>query len=372
MSRVLAVLKLARAESTWCPPASGLRREESSGGSLTGRHAFPNLAMVRMTAATTGLLILVRHGESDWNRSNRFTGWKDVALTAKGFEDARRAGKLIRDNAMRVDLCYTSGLTRAMDSAVAACDVLQGTSSPFPAGSQRKIPIERRHRLNERHYGGLTGLNKRDVKQVLPKSELLEWRTTLDGRPPPLDVTNPLHGEIADWCDADALAREGLELPLTESLRDCCARVEPLWRDELRPAVIEEGQTVMVVGHANNLRALIRCIQGLDDDELARLGVPNGLPLVYEFLSSGQPLPAPQAVGTVPPLTGRYLGLDAVWFEELDLDRSGTLDADELAQAGLCGLDDGTCNTLLESIDNNGDGQVDFNEFVSWLNRSID
>ena len=110
-------------------------------------------------------------------------------------------------------------------------------------------------------------------------------------------------------------------------------------------------------------------MQGLDDDELSRLGVPNGLPLVYEFLSSGRPLPDPKAVGTVPPLTGRYLGLDAIRFEKIDTDRSGTLEVTELNDAGMCILEDGSCDELMQSIDNNGDGRVDFNEYVSWVKR---
>ena len=155
-------------------------------------------------------------------------------------------------------------------------------------------------------------------------------------------------------------------------MRDCYERVVPLWRDELRPALLRQGKTVLVVGHANNLRALIRCVQGLNDDELARLGVPNGLPLVYEFYTSGKPVPNPKAVGLVPPLTGWYLGMDAVYFEELDRDHTGTLNASELEEAGLCSVEDGTCSLLLEDIDNNGDGLVDFNEFLVWLKKSTD
>ena len=130
--------------------------------------------------------------------------------------------------------------------------------------SKREIPVEQRYRLNERHYGNLTGLGKRSAAlSSLPPRELRRWRSTLDGKPPPLDPTSSIYSEIRDACDAKALAREGLTLPLTESIGDCCARVAPLWRDEIRPRVIERGQTVLVVGHANNLRALIRCVQGV-------------------------------------------------------------------------------------------------------------
>jgi bisphosphoglycerate-dependent phosphoglycerate mutase len=234
---------------------------------------------------------------------------------------------------------------------------------------RKSIPLLKRYRLNERHYGAITGLSKSAVPPGVSEAELQAWRSTLDGKPPPLTSDNPFHAAIVDSCALEALMLEGLSLPLTESIRDCCARVEPLWREEIRPRVIERGQTVLVVGHANNLRALIRCVQGLDDDELSRLGVPNGLPLVYEFLSSGRPLPDPKAVGTVPPLTGRYLGLDAIRFEKIDTDRSGTLEVTELNDAGMCILEDGSCDELMQSIDNNGDGRVDFNEYVSWVKR---
>ena len=324
-----------------------------------------------MTAAATGMLILVRHGQSEWNLSNQFTGWKDVGLTNRGALDARRAGNLISESGMRVDVCYTSALTRSIETANLVVDTLQQHPTTPHAGwyARHDISIRQRYRLNERHYGSLTGLNKREAAAQMAADDLRSWRSTLDGRPPPLEPSSPHYDDIASSCDAAALVREGLTLPLTESIRDCCARVEPLWRDELRPALIEEGKTVMVVGHANNLRALIRCVQGLDDEELSRLGVPNGLPLVYEFLTSGQPLPDPRARGTVPPLTGRYLGTESVMFEDLDVDKSGTLSAQELSQAGYCNLEDGSCEALLDSIDNNGDRRVDFNEFVAWLER---
>ena len=139
-----------------------------------------------MTAAATGMLILVRHGESAWNLSNRFTGWMDVPLTQKGVDEAKYAGRLLSEAGMRIDVCYTSRLSRSIQSANVICDVLQETSQ-----SQTPIPVMRRYRLNERHYGGLTGINKRMATSTLPKQELLKWRTTLDGRPPPLDPTDP-------------------------------------------------------------------------------------------------------------------------------------------------------------------------------------
>ena len=322
--------------------------------------------LARMTAAATGLLILVRHGQSTWNLSNQFTGWMDVPLTLGGVNDAQQAGRLLGASGMRIDACYTSGLQRSVQTAQVVCDHLQ--QQPRYLG-RKAIPLLKRYRLNERHYGAITGLSKSAVPPGVSEAELQAWRSTLDGKPPPLTSDNPFHAAIVDSSDMEALRLEGLSLPLTESIRDCCARVEPLWREEIRPRVIERGQTVLVVGHANNLRALIRCVQGLDDDELSRLGVPNGLPLVYEFLSSGRPLPDPKAVGTVPPLTGRYLGLDAIRFEKIDTDRSGTLEVTELNDAGMCILEDGSCDELMQSIDNNGDGRVDFNEYVSWVKR---
>ena len=316
-----------------------------------------------MTAAATGLLILVRHGESEWNKSNRFTGWADVPLTTKGIDEARKAGTLLAQSKIRVDEVYTSVLDRSITSAEEALGTYAALSG------RGGIPINKRLRLNERHYGALTGQNKKEA-MASGGPELLRWRSTLDGRPPSMNASNSWHAPILASADASSLTLEGLDaVPLTESMRDCCERVLPLWRDELRPAILSEGKTLLVIGHANNLRALIRCVQGLDDEELSRLGVPNGLPLVYEFLTSGQPLPDPRARGTVPPLTGRYLGTESVMFEDLDVDKSGTLSAQELSQAGYCNLEDGSCEALLDSIDNNGDRRVDFNEFVAWLER---
>ena len=159
-------------------------------------------------------------------------------------------------------------------------------------------------------------------------------------------------------------------VPLTESLRDCAARVEPLWRGEIRPALLEDGKTVLVVGHANGLRALIRCVQGLSDAEISSVGVPNAIPLVFEFAPSGRPLPVSGA--TTAPLAGSYLGDEAARFAMLDSDKSGTLDALELGEAGLCDKeatgedDEGGCEILVSQLDNNGDGEVDFNEYMNW------
>ena len=322
-----------------------------------------------MTAAATGLLILVRHGESEWNKSNRFTGWADVPLTTKGIDEARKAGTLLAQSKIRVDEVYTSVLDRSITSAEEALGTYAALSG------RGGIPINKRLRLNERHYGALTGQNKKEA-MASGGPELLRWRSTLDGRPPSMNASNSWHAPILASADASSLTLEGLDaVPLTESMRDCCERVLPLWRDELRPAILSEGKTLLVIGHANNLRALIRCVQGLDDEELSRLGVPNSLPLVYEFDTAGRPLPPQPTGGTVAPLSGSYLGEEAGLFETLNSNRDGTLSVDELAEAGLCDVLDESeqsCERLMEQADNNGDGRVDFNEFVNWMKRSTD
>ena len=174
------------------------------------------LSSPMMTAAATGLLILVRHGTSTWNDSNRFTGWADVPLTEGGLRDAEHAAQLLIESRLEIDVAYTSMLQRARDTTISIVEELQ---SKRPS---RRIPRQETWRLNERHYGALTGLSKSEAARSLDRADLRAWRSTLDGRPPPMEADHPY------YTPNDPLYT-GMEVPLTESLRDCCARVQPFW-----------------------------------------------------------------------------------------------------------------------------------------------
>ena len=189
---------------------------------------------VTMTAATTGLLVLIRHGQSDWNLDNRFTGWADVPLTQRGELEAERAGRLLCNSGLEIDVVYASALNRSIASAEIVRDILHACQP-----ERRPIEIKRRLRLNERHYGALTGRNKRESQGAFGP-ELREWRSTLDGRPPPMEASHPFHDPIAGRADLQAmLDREGMELPLTESARSHatppCRASPPTSTERARP-----------------------------------------------------------------------------------------------------------------------------------------
>ena len=204
----------ARACGALCAPMGLLPR------SATARHwpTSSTRSSPIMTAAATGLLILVRHGTSTWNDSNRFTGWADVPLTEGGRRDAEHAAQLLIESSLDIDVAYTSVLQRARDTTVS---IVEGLQTRRPS---RRIPLRETWRLNERHYGALTGLSKSEAARSLDRSELLAWRSTLDGRPPPMEPDHPFY-------TPNDQKYTGMEVPVpvTESLRDCCARVQPFW-----------------------------------------------------------------------------------------------------------------------------------------------
>jgi len=259
------------------------------------------------------------------------------------------------------------------------------------AGKQRPETYSR-WRLNERHYGMLTGLNKREALRMFSSSDLRHWRSSFDGKPPPMPQDHPHYSRTKERYDLLLAARTRREqeprmtilrlsdVPLTESLSDTCGRVGSLWEDELLPQLMG-GRSLLVVGHANCLRALISRIQGnLSDEDLPSLGVPNALPLVYEFDATGAPIPDLPDRCYLRPLDAHYLGDACVAFKELDADGSGSLDASEFDQSEYCtvvvdddergavtGLTDDCGERLLREADNNNDGAVDFNEYMNWL-----
>jgi 2,3-bisphosphoglycerate-dependent phosphoglycerate mutase len=217
-------------------------------------------------------LVLLRHGESDWNRENRFTGWTDVDLSPKGLEEARAAGRLLRADGYRFDLAFTSVLKRAIRTLWIALDELD----------QMYLPVEKSWRLNERHYGALQGLNKAETAAKYGEPQVLVWRRSYDTPPAALDPEDERY-EGRDPRYA------GIEVPRTECLKDTVARVIPYWQSAIAPAV-SAGRRVLIAAHGNSLRALIKHLDNLSETEVVPLNVPTGVPLVYELDKSLKPL----------------------------------------------------------------------------------
>ncbi|MDW7710366.1 MAG: 2,3-diphosphoglycerate-dependent phosphoglycerate mutase [Deferrisomatales bacterium] len=213
-------------------------------------------------------LILLRHGESTWNRDNRFTGWTDVDLTEKGLEEAREAGRRLRSADIEVTVCFTSLLKRAIRTLWAALDELD----------RLWLPVHKSWRLNERHYGALQGLNKKEMAERVGEEQVFTWRRSYDVRPPALDPTD----ERFPGKDPRYASLEPWELPRTESLEDTVRRVLPYWRATVEP-VLRRGEAVLVAAHGNSLRALIKHLDGVSDEEIPGVEIPTGVPLVYEL-----------------------------------------------------------------------------------------
>ena len=220
-------------------------------------------------------LVLIRHGESTWNLENRFTGWTDVPLTATGVAQAREAGRLLKEAGYEFDVAYTSVLKRAIWTLWHALDVMDRTW----------LPIVNDWRLNERHYGALQGLNKAETAKQYGDEQVLIWRRSYDTPPPVLDAADP-RGQRDDIRYAK-LAPE--QIPLTECLKDTVARVLPCWNERIAPA-IKSGQRLVIAAHGNSIRALVKYLDGIGDDEIVGLNIPNGIPLVYELDAELKPI----------------------------------------------------------------------------------
>jgi 2,3-bisphosphoglycerate-dependent phosphoglycerate mutase len=217
-------------------------------------------------------LVLLRHGESDWNRENRFTGWTDVDLSARGVEEARTGGRLLKAGGYRFDLCFTSLLKRAIRTLWIGLEELD----------QMWLPVEKSWRLNERHYGALQGLNKSETAAKFGEQQVLVWRRSYDVPPPPLEVSDPRY-------EGREPRYAGIEVPRTECLKDTVARVIPYWNSAIAPAV-RAGRRVLIAAHGNSLRALIKHLDAVSDEEIVKENVPTGMPLVYEFDEDLKPL----------------------------------------------------------------------------------
>ena len=229
-------------------------------------------------------LVLLRHGESEWNAKNLFTGWVDVPLSEKGIAEAKHGGDLLKEEGILPDLLFTSMLRRAITTANLALD----------AADRQWIPVERNWRLNERHYGALQGLNKKETRDKYGEEKFMEWRRSYDTPPPPIEPGS----EFSQ--DGDP-RYAGIEVPRSECLKDVLERMLPYWNETIVPA-LQTGKTVMIAAHGNSLRAIVKHLDDISDADIAELNIPTGVPLLYELDEE-----------TLKPIKkgGRYLDPDA-------------------------------------------------------------
>ena len=219
--------------------------------------------------------MLIRHGESEWNKLNLFTGWTDVELSEKGVEEAKNGGKLLKEGGYSFDVCYTSYLKRAIHTA---WHVLDGVDEAY-------IPVIKDWHLNERHYGALQGLNKAETAAKYGAEQVHQWRRSFDIAPPELEADDPRN-------PANQVQYKGVDpkvLPLHESLKDTIARVVPYYNEVIVPE-IKAGKKVLIAAHGNSLRALVKYLDNISDADIAGLNIPTGVPLVYELDEDLKPI----------------------------------------------------------------------------------
>ncbi len=225
---------------------------------------------------TTYQLVMMRHGESQWNLENRFTGWVDVDLTAKGVGEAQRAGQLLKASGYDFDLCYTSVLKRANRTLITSLDAMD----------RLWLPVVHSWRLNERHYGALQGLDKSETAAKYGEAQVKVWRRSYDVPPPPLpdgdawqeQRSNPRYAKL-----------KPTDLPRTECLKDTVVRVEPLWLESIAPA-LKAGKRLLIAAHGNSLRALIQLLEQLPEDQITELNIPTAQPILYTFDADLKPI----------------------------------------------------------------------------------
>ena len=220
-------------------------------------------------------LVLIRHGESEWNKLNLFTGWTDVDLSETGVQEAKKGGQLLKEAGFTFDICYTSYLKRAIHTAYNVLEQLD----------EEWIPMIKDWRLNERHYGALQGLNKAETAAKYGEDQVKIWRRSYDVQPPELE-------ESDDRNPANQAAYKNVDkknLPLTECLKDCVARVVPYYEEVIKPE-IAAGKSVLIAAHGNSLRSLVKYLDNISDDEIVGLNIPTGVPLVYELDDNFKPI----------------------------------------------------------------------------------
>ena len=220
-------------------------------------------------------LVLLRHGQSEWNLANLFTGWTDVGLTEEGEEEAREAGRLMAEAGLKPDIMFTSVLSRATDTADIALDEAGWVD----------IPTRRSWRLNERHYGDLQGLDKKETAEKFGDDQVLIWRRSYDTPPPPLELDDERHPSI----DPLYAEIEPSDLPAAEALSDVVDRMLPYWFSEIVPE-LEAGKTVLIVAHGNSIRALVKHLDDVSEEDIVGLNIPTGIPLVYELDDDMRPI----------------------------------------------------------------------------------
>ena len=226
-------------------------------------------------------LVLIRHGESTWNLENRFTGWTDVPLTETGIAQAKEAGRLLSAEGFDFDVAYTSVLERATHTLWHCLDAMDRTW----------LPVVHAWRLNERHYGALQGLNKAETAKKYGDAQVLVWRRSFDTPPPALTADDPR----CERADRRYEKQQPQDIPLTECLKDTVARVLPFWNESMAPA-IKAGKRIVVAAHGNSIRALVKYLDNISDDDIVGVNIPNGIPLVYTLDSN------------LKPMSKRYLG----------------------------------------------------------------
>jgi 2,3-bisphosphoglycerate-dependent phosphoglycerate mutase len=220
-------------------------------------------------------VVLLRHGESSWNKENRFTGWTDVDLSEKGLNEAHAAGKILKEEGYYFDMAFTSVLKRAIRTLWITLDELD----------LMWIPVERSWRLNERHYGALQGLNKADTAAKYGEEQVHTWRRSYDIQPPKLEESDPrFPGK-----DPRYKTLSESELPLTECLKDTVERFLPYWQDRIAPT-IKSGEKIIIAAHGNSLRALVKYLDKVSDEDIVGLNIPTGVPLVYELNDNLEPI----------------------------------------------------------------------------------
>lgn len=219
-------------------------------------------------------LVLLRHGESTWNAQNLFTGWVDVPLSEKGVAEATRGGELLKDAGILPDILHTSLQRRAIMTANLALD----------AADLHWIPVKRSWRLNERHYGALQGMNKKEIREKFGEEQFMQWRRSYDVPPPPIEPGS-------EFSQDQDPRYAGEPIPLTECLKDVLARALPYWDAEVVPD-LKAGKTVLIAAHGNSLRAIVKHLDGISDEEISGLNIPTGIPLYYELDEDLKPVKA--------------------------------------------------------------------------------
>lgn len=217
-------------------------------------------------------LVLLRHGQSAWNKTNQFTGWVDVPLTEQGVEEAKRGGELLKEKNVLPDIVFTSLLRRAINTANIALD----------SADRLWIPVERNWRLNERHYGALQGKNKSEIRQEYGDEKFMIWRRSYATPPPEID-SNDQYSQNGDP------RYTGADVPETEALANVVTRVTPYWEETIKPQ-LAAGKTVLIAAHGNSLRAIVKMLDGLSEDEIAQVNIPTAIPLLYELDENFKPI----------------------------------------------------------------------------------